>query len=115
MVAAFYASGKDGAQLQKAAETMEEATITDWTVPLLGRGMMRGDGLARYISKQTGGRRIEEMRMPLGIEEGLASERDGTHRAARIGIASTSRDGQSHVHGHIAFQKGVDGRLIAGQ
>ncbi len=67
VVAAFYASGKDGAQLQKAAETMEEATITDWTVPLLGRGMMRGDGLARYISKQTGGRRIEELKMPLGI------------------------------------------------
>jgi len=66
VVAAFYASGKDGAQLQKAAETMEEATITDWTVPL-GRGMMRGDGLARYISKQTGGRRIEEFKMPLGI------------------------------------------------
>ena len=67
VVAAFYASGKDGAQLQKAAETMEEATITDWTVPLLGRGMMRGDGLARYVNKQTGGRRIEELKMPLGI------------------------------------------------
>ncbi len=67
VVAAFYASGKDGAQLQKAAETMEEAAITDWTVPLLGRGMMRGDGLARYVNKQTGGRRIEEFKMPLGI------------------------------------------------
>jgi NTE family protein len=67
VVAAFYASGKDGAQLQKAAETMEEATITDWTVPLLGRGMMRGDALARYVNKQTGGRRIEEFKMPLGI------------------------------------------------
>jgi NTE family protein len=67
VVAAFYASGKDGAQLQKAAETMEEATITDWTVPLLGRGMMRGDGLARYVNKQTGGRRIEELKIPLGI------------------------------------------------
>ncbi len=67
LVAAFYASGKNGAQLQKTAETMEEATITDWTVPLLGRGMMRGDGLARYVNKQTGGRRIEELKMPLGI------------------------------------------------
>ena len=67
VVAAFYASGKDGAQLQKAAETMEEATITDWTVPLLGRGMLRGDGLARYVNKQTGNRRIEDFKMPLGI------------------------------------------------
>jgi len=67
LVAAFYASGKNGAQLQKVAETMEEATITDWTVPLLGRGMMRGDGLARYVNSHTGNRRIEELKMPLGI------------------------------------------------
>jgi NTE family protein len=67
LVAAFYAGGKTGAQLQKVAETMEEATITDWTVPLLGRGMMRGDALSRYVSQQTAGRRIEELKMPLGI------------------------------------------------
>ncbi|MEY4491586.1 MAG: hypothetical protein RLY41_1392, partial [Pseudomonadota bacterium] len=54
VVAAFYASGKTGAQLQKVSESMEEATITDWTVPLLGRGMMRGDALARYVNAQTG-------------------------------------------------------------
>jgi len=67
VVAAFYASGKNGVQLQKVAESMEEATITDWTVPLLGRGMMRGGALARYISNQTGGKRIEDLKVPLGV------------------------------------------------
>jgi NTE family protein len=67
LVAALYASGKNGAQLQRVAETMEEATLTDWTIPWLSRGMMRGDALARYVSAQTGGRRIEEVRVPLGI------------------------------------------------
>jgi len=67
VVAALYASGKNGAQLQQVAETMEEATITDWTVPLLGRGMMRGDALARYVNSKTGGQRIEDFKMPLGI------------------------------------------------
>jgi NTE family protein len=67
VVAALYASGKTGSQLQTVAETMEEATITDWTVPLLGRGMMRGDALGRYVNAQTGGRRIEDFKMPLGI------------------------------------------------
>ena len=67
LVAAFYASGKNGAQLQRIAETMEEATLTDWTIPLLSRGMMRGDALARYVSTQTGGKRIEDSRLPLGI------------------------------------------------
>ena len=67
VVAALLASGKTGAQLQTVAETMEEAAITDWTVPLLGRGMMRGDALGRYVNAQTGGRRIEDLKMPLGI------------------------------------------------
>jgi NTE family protein len=67
LVAAFYASGKNGAQLQRVSETMDEATLTDWTVPLLSRGMMRGDGLARYVSAQTGGRKIEDLPLPLGI------------------------------------------------
>jgi NTE family protein len=67
LVAALYASGKNGAQLQRVAETMEEATLTDWTIPWLSRGMMRGDALARYVTSQTGGRRIEDARLPLGI------------------------------------------------
>lgn len=67
LVAAFYASGKNGLQLQRVAETMDEAALTDWTVPLLSRGMMRGEGLARYVSAQTGGRRIEDLPLPLGI------------------------------------------------
>jgi NTE family protein len=67
LVAALYASGKNGAQLQRVAETMEEATLTDWTIPWLARGMMRGDALARYVSTQTSGRRIEDVRLPLGI------------------------------------------------
>ena len=67
LVAALYASGKNGAQLQRVAETMEEAALTDWTIPWLSRGMMRGDALARYVSNQTGGRRIEDVRVPLGI------------------------------------------------
>ena len=67
LVAALYASGKNGAQLQRVAETMDEAALTDWTIPWLSRGMMRGDALARYVSTQTGGRRIEDSRLPLGI------------------------------------------------
>lgn len=67
LVAAFYASGKNGVQLQRVSETMDEATLTDWTIPLLSRGMMRGEGLARYVAAQTGGRKIEDLPLPLGI------------------------------------------------
>ena len=67
LVAAFYASGRNGAQLQRLAETMEEATLTDWNLPLVSRGLIKGDGLARYVNSVTGGKRIEDLPLPLGI------------------------------------------------
>jgi NTE family protein len=67
LVAAIYASGKSGAQLQRVAETMEEAAIADWTLPLFNRGMLRGDALAKYVNRQVAGRLIENMPLPLGI------------------------------------------------
>jgi NTE family protein len=67
LVAAFYASGKSGAQLQHIAETMEEATFADWTLPIFSRGILRGEALARYVSVQVNGRLIEQMALPLGI------------------------------------------------
>ena len=67
LVAAIYASGKTGAQLQTVAETMEEAALTDWILPFVSRGMLRGEALARYVSSQVGGKTIESFAMPLGI------------------------------------------------
>ena len=67
LVAAIYASGKTGAQLQTVAETMEEAALTDWILPFVSRGMLRGEALARYVSGQVGGKTIESFPMPLGI------------------------------------------------
>jgi NTE family protein len=67
LVASIYASGKSGLQLQRVAETMEEAAITDWTLPLFNRGMLRGDALAKYVNAQVGARLIENMPLPLGI------------------------------------------------
>lgn len=67
MVAAFYASGRNGSQLQRLAETMEEAALTDWNLPLSSRGMIKGEGLARYVGSVTGNKRIEDLSMPLGI------------------------------------------------
>src|SRR5512145_2190691 len=67
LVATLYASGKGGAHLQRVAETMEEAAITEWALPIFGRGALRGEALARYVNGQVDGRLIEQMAMPLGI------------------------------------------------
>ena len=67
LVAALYASGKTSAQLQQTALNMEEVAITDWMLPLIGRGMFRGDALARYVNELVAARLIENMAIPLGI------------------------------------------------
>ncbi|MBV8603664.1 MAG: patatin-like phospholipase family protein [Pelomonas sp.] len=65
LVAALYAAGRNGAELARLAETMDEGAITDWTFPM--RGLIRGEALARYVREKTGARLIEQMALPLGI------------------------------------------------
>jgi NTE family protein len=67
LVAAIYASGKTGAQLQQVAETMEEVAIADWSLQIFSRGALRGEALARYVNTQVNSRLIENMPLPLGI------------------------------------------------
>src|SRR5882724_1009838 len=65
LVAALYASGKSGSDLAAMAETMDEYAFTDWAFP--GRGLIRGEALAKFVHDNTGGKLIEQMRTPLGI------------------------------------------------
>ena len=65
LVAALYASGKSGAEMAALALAMDESAITDWSFP--GRGLIRGEALARYVREHTAGLTIEQMRLPLGI------------------------------------------------
>jgi NTE family protein len=94
LVAALYASGKTPAQLQQVAESMEEAHFADWTLPLFGRGVLRGDALARYVGAQVGGRPIEQLPLPLGIVatdlqsgQGVLFQRGDTATAVRASSA----------------------------
>ncbi len=65
LVAALYASGKSGPELARLALAMDESAITDWSFP--GRGVIRGEALARYVREQTGARPIEQFALPLGV------------------------------------------------
>lgn len=65
LVAALYASGKSGTELAGMVRAMDESALTDWTFP--GRGLIRGEALARFVRSQTGNRLIEQMPLPLGI------------------------------------------------
>ena len=65
LVAALYASGRTGKELESIALNMDESALTDWSFP--GRGLIRGEALARYVREATGNRPLEQMKIPLGI------------------------------------------------
>ena len=65
LIAAIYASGRSAAEMGSLAQTMDESAITDWSFP--GRGLIRGEAWARYVREQTGGKSLEQMKLPLGI------------------------------------------------
>jgi NTE family protein len=97
LVAAIYASGKNAAQLQQMAIGMEEAEITDWTLPFFGRGMLRGEALSRYVNTQVANLKLENMKIPLGIVAtdlhtglGVMFQRGDTGTAVRASSAVPS-------------------------
>jgi NTE family protein len=116
LVAALYASGKTVPELRKAAETMEEAEITDWMVPLLNRGALRGEALAKYVNNQVGGRHLEQMKIPLGIvATDLRSGEAITFRRGNTGSAVRASSAVPAVFQpvRIGDREYVDGGLVA--
>jgi NTE family protein len=116
LVAAIYASGKNGVQLQQVSEAMEEAMLTDWTLPIFSRGLLRGEALARYVNTQVAGKLIESMPLPLGIVatdlnsgESILFRRGDTGSAVRASSAVPAVFQPVRIAGH----EYVDGGLVS--
>jgi NTE family protein len=114
LVAALYASGLDGRRLAELALGMDEGAITDWSFP--GRGVIRGEALARYVREHTGGRLIEHMPLPLGI---VATDLDSgaavLFRRGDPGVAVRASSAVPAVFQpvRIGEREYVDGGLVA--
>ncbi len=114
LVAAMYAAGKTGTEMGLLAQTMDEGGITDWAFPT--RGLMRGEALARYVREQTGGRTIEQMKLPLGI---VATDLDnGTAILFQRGDTGSAVRASSAVPAvfqpvRIGTREYVDGGLVS--
>lgn len=116
LVAALYASGRNGQQLQAVAMNMEEAGFADWTLPIFSRGVLRGEALARYVNSQVGNRLIENMAVPLGIVatdlqsgQGVLFRRGDTGTAVRASSAVPA----VFLPVRIASREYVDGGLVS--
>jgi NTE family protein len=116
LVAALYASGRSGQQLQAVAMNMDEAAFADWTLPIFNRGVLRGEALGRYVNTQVAHRPIENMALPLGIVatdlrsgEGVLFRRGDTGTAVRASSAVPA----VFLPVKIGSQEFVDGGLVA--
>ena len=116
LVAALYASGKTPAELVRVAETMQEAEITVWMLPILNRGALRGEALAKYVNTQVGGRSLEQMRIPVGIvATDLGNGEAITFRRGNTGAAVRASSAVPGVFQpvRVGEREYVDGGLVA--
>jgi NTE family protein len=116
LVAALYASGRNGQQLQAVAMAMDEAAFADWTLPLFNRGVLRGEALGRYVNAQVGNKLIESMPLPLGVVatelangQGVLFQRGDTGTAVRASSAVPA----VFLPVKIGTREYVDGGLVS--
>jgi NTE family protein len=91
VVGALYAAGNDGFALQKSAMEMDEASISDWALPLFNKstGVIKGDALQSYVNKAVKNQPLEKLRLKFGA------------------VATDLKTGQP-----ILFQRGNTGQAV---
>jgi NTE family protein len=116
VVAALYASGMSGIDINKLALTMDEASISDWAMPFRARGFLQGVALQNYVNKTLGNRPIEKMAKPLGIVatdlrtgQPILFQRGNTGVAVRASCSVPSIFEPVKIGGH----EYVDGGLVS--
>ncbi len=68
VVGALYAAGNNGYALHKLALEMDEATISDWSLPFFSKatGVLKGEALQNYVNKAVNNVPLEKLKIPFG-------------------------------------------------
>lgn len=68
LVGALYAAGNNGFAMHKLALEMDEAGISDWSVPLFAKasGVLKGEALQNYVNKTINNAPLEKLKIPFG-------------------------------------------------
>jgi NTE family protein len=118
VVGAMYAAGNTGFQLQKMALDMDEASISDWALPLFGKstGVLKGEALQAYVNKSVNNQPMEKLKIPFGavasdLKTGqpILFQRGNTGMAVRASSAVPGVFQPVTISGHTY----VDGGLVA--
>jgi NTE family protein len=118
LVGALYAAGNNGFALHKLALDMDEAAISDWSVPLFAKasGVLKGEALQNYVNKTINNVLLEKLKIPFGavatdLNSGspILFQRGNTGIAVRASSAVPSVFQPVKIGGHSY----VDGGLVA--
>jgi NTE family protein len=118
VIAALYASGYSGLELNRIALHLDEAALADWAYPFAGRfwGLIKGDALLNMVNREVQNKTIEQMPIPLGIiatelqtGQGVMFRRGDTGLAVRASCAVPGVFQPAVIQG----REYVDGGLVA--
>jgi len=118
VVGALYASGRSGFELQKMALEMDEASISDWALPLFSKssGVLKGEALQAYVNKAVHGLPIEKLKIPFGaVATELKTGQPILFRRGNTGMAVRASSSVPGVFQPVVIggKSYVDGGLVA--
>ncbi|MEW5887864.1 MAG: patatin-like phospholipase family protein [Pseudomonadota bacterium] len=114
VVGALYAGGYNGFDLQKLALHLDEATVSDWTLP--DRGVLKGEALQNYVNRALNNRPLEKLNRPLAVvATDLKSGEAVVFRTGNTGMAVRASSSVPGVFQPVAIngREYVDGGLVA--
>lgn len=118
VVGALYAAGNNGFALNKLALAMDEAAISDWSIPFFAKvtGVIKGEAIQNYINKAVHNVPLEKLKIPFGavatdLNSGLPVlfERGNTGIAVRASSAVPGVFQPVRIGGRLY----VDGGLVS--
>jgi NTE family protein len=114
VVAALYAGGYDGFELQRISLSMDEDTVRDWVLP--NRGFIRGEALQNFINEAVQDRTIQALNRKLAVvATDLQTGQQMVFKSGNTGLAVRA---SSSVPGifrpvKIGTREYVDGGLVS--
>lgn len=118
VVGALYAAGNNGFTLHKLALEMDEAAMSDWSVPLFARsaGVLKGEALQNYVNRTLNNLPIERMKIPFGaVATNVQTGAPILFRRGNTGLAVRASSAVPGVFQAVSIggQTYVDGGLVA--
>ena len=118
LVGALYAAGNDGFALQKMALSMDEAAISDWSVPFFAKvsGVLKGEAIQQYVDRSVNNVPIEKLKIPFGaVATDINSGKPILFRQGDTGVAVRASSAVPGVFQSVRIGSHVyvDGGLVA--